>query len=134
MEDKKSKCTLKCHDFKKTKFATKKDADNDIERIWAKSKRAKKPIRSYQCNFCKLWLLTSKEDKLEPLYKEIEGYKILLQTERAKHDKFINDLKATLTLRVKVISSDKLIDNAKRFAILREVKRMLNYINNFENE
>lgn len=63
---------------KKTRYASEKDANDDIARIRAKSKRETVPIRSYRCNLCGFWHLTSREDyreKINDLQKEIENLK-----------------------------------------------------------
>lgn len=54
---------------KKTTYANQKLANEDIERIQAKSTRDKKPMRAYQCNQCNLWHLTSTPD-YKALYLE----------------------------------------------------------------
>lgn len=53
----------------KTAYANEKMANEDIDRIKAKSTRDKKPMRAYHCNKCNLWHLTSTPD-FKALYLE----------------------------------------------------------------
>lgn len=72
---------------KKVKYASERDANNDIERIRIKSKRNTIPIRSYKCPVCSSWHLTSREDwkdkiaKLENQIKDLTTENTRLQSE-----------------------------------------------------
>lgn len=55
---------------KKVAYANEKLANEDVERIQAKSIRDKKPIRSYKCKKCDLWHLTSSPN-FKTLYEDL---------------------------------------------------------------
>lgn len=45
----------------KESFESEKSADKKLKKIWAMPNKGKKPIRSYQCEKCGKYHLTSKE-------------------------------------------------------------------------
>lgn len=65
-----------CH---KTKYANEAEANKDVDRIKKTSTRSSVPIRSYYCQICSGWHLTSQEPhivaKLKLVAKELETAK-----------------------------------------------------------
>jgi hypothetical protein len=58
----------------KTRYTSEDFALKDIERIQSKSARDKVPQRTYKCNICGFWHLTSQVSK-EDLFREIGALK-----------------------------------------------------------
>lgn len=114
----------------KVKYASKKMADEDIERIRRKSNRGTIPIRSYQCTVCagKPWHLTSKADKFKYTKDEMEDRKRILElTEEVRRLKEeIASLKSNTHLEInkevktdaKVMALNDTIKNLKKSLLL----------------
>lgn len=100
----------------KTKYGSKKLAEEDIYRIQKKSNRTTVPIRSYLCNLCdgKYWHITSKEDKYN--YSEMELKRIKELEEEITKLKEANQALKSGTLRelAKEVKVDQKVKQLKQ--------------------
>lgn len=70
-----------CH---KTKYANESEANKDVERIRKTSTRSNVPIRSYFCQICSGWHLTSKEPHIVAKLKEVSKEADILKAENKR--------------------------------------------------
>ena len=87
----------------KTKYSTKKDANNELRIIKRNSFRNKKPKRSYLCPTCNLWHLTSLDmpvwDKIELLENQLKKANdkgVNLENEIVKKDAKIDRIQTAI--------------------------------------
>jgi len=119
-----------CH---KTKYANEAEANKDVERIKKTSTRSSVPIRSYYCQSCSGWHLTSKEPhlvtKIKEATKEIDSLKaeikrltsetktltaenkVLRDRNSQEATKFVRRDQEVITLNQTILAKNKLIKN-----------------------
>ena len=106
---------------KKTSYVSLKEANKDIDRIKAKSTRAKMPERAYLCHKCNLYHLTSIPD-YKKMYEEL-----LLQTQRSKPNVHVKSLELKLfklQTKHKELEKKYNTERAAAFSQSDEVKRI----------
>ena len=109
----------------KVAYANEKLANEDIDRIQAKSVRDKKPVRSYLCNKCKLWHLTSSPNYKSLYQQAINELTEIKQNGYAKHLE-INLHK--LQLKLKEAEAKYNSERANDFNANNEIKTLNNTI------
>lgn len=100
---------------KKVKFIDEQSADFYIEKLHKTSKRKLKPTRSYLCDKCLTWHLTS-----IGYFKELPGNNAKLQLERNKLRDKVNELKIIETKR-----RNEIIDLNKKMSKVRSEFELL---------
>lgn len=55
-----------CTASAKNRYASKGEADDDLARIRERSTREVVPVRSYRCDNCSFWHLTSQQQRIMP--------------------------------------------------------------------
>lgn len=113
----------------KTKYAKQEYADKDIERIAKVSVRQSKPIRSYFCEKCNGWHLSSHHEKKDILIAELENEnaRLLLENKIFKKDALKQDrvvLNAIPIIKELRYNNTKL--NGKVKQLQQQLKDMIN--------
>jgi len=116
---------------KKTAYSTKEFADDDIKRFQKKN-RINKPTKSYLCQRCNMWHITSNNsvlfEKIDKLEKE--NYKLKIDIKQ-KSNFAINN-----KIQILKIKHQKQIDNYKQKLNHEKFKnlKLLQELNNIKNK
>lgn len=101
----------------KTTYSTQAEADLDIKRISEKSKRQKVPTRSYKCEKCGLFHLTSRPDYKQKYENAMRGFYEILNENKKLTEQII---------KLNIKQNREIKTEAKKNELVKQLNHQLN--------